>query len=235
MEIIQRPILSDVVASQIIKLIQEQDLKVGDKLPSEPNLTKALGIGRTSVREAIKKLEGLGLLTSRQGYGVILNEVTIETLFKGQDKSLLLEFVEITQKDVSDWLELRFLIESEASRLAAERIDTAGLKKLENVILAADNSLGSTHEFAKYDTEFHNIIVSASQNNIYGLVHNLIRDLFFRQRESGAHIEGAMETVVGDHKRIFEAIKSRDSHGAEDAMRKHLITVRTIWGCEKLK
>jgi GntR family transcriptional repressor for pyruvate dehydrogenase complex len=217
-----RPRLPDMVAEQLVSYILESGLEPGDKLPTENALTERLGIGRTSVREGIRQLVATGLLTSRQGYGVTLNQVTIDSIFPSKSNVLLADFLAMSKEEILDLMALRKLIEIDACRLAAKRITVPGIASLSAELEAMNRDLSVPKEFIKHDMRFHGLIAEISGNSIYPKIFNLIGEMFRRQQAVVASLPGAKDRAYVFHGEILSALKSHDSRTAVRVMKEHL-------------
>ena len=157
--LIQRKSLADEVASQLEALITKDKFKVGDKLPTEPELMKTFGVGRSSIREAIKILTNRGLLSVQQGVGTFVeNQVPIgEPL--GQ---------RLKRADIRDLDEVRKLLEVKIAEKAAENYTGADIERM-NIFLQERKIAGAAGDLAscvKADIGFHIAIAEASKNEI---------------------------------------------------------------------
>ena len=222
METINRPKLSDIVSKTIATHILESNLKPGDKLPSESELTEKLGIGRTSVREGIRQLESVGILTSRQGYGVTLNKVTLSHLFSVDQKIPLSDFMTLSKKEIMDLMDLRLLIELDACRLAAMHINSEGLAKLHTIIDEMNDKIRDSETFIIPDMKFHKEIAVASGNVIYPRIFDVISELFRKQQAIVASLPGAQDRAISYHREILSYLEKRDHERAVTVLKDHL-------------
>ncbi len=228
MKTISRQKLSDIVCESLIQYIINESVKPGDKLPSENELTQRLGIGRTSVREGIKQLEAAGLLTSRQGYGININEVGIEDLLNINKKFSLARFLALSKREILDLMAFRILLEAEACRLAAQLIQSEDLRILKKLLHKMGKSVANPNTFIDSDLEFHKQIVLASGNTIYQKIFNIISDLFWRQQIITSTLPGAKDKAMECHNNIFSALESHDSDRSAEVMKEHLEITRAV-------
>lgn len=189
--------------------------KKGEKLPSEARICQELNISRTSVRSAVGRLAGLGLVQSLQGKGtfVIADEAPRDPAsLQIQDSSLL------------DIYEFRKIIESESAALAAIRATASDIQALEETITLM--AQGKTmEEVAEKDMQFHYLIARASGNKVIQEVFDMTRDTYekmFRISVAQMHNAG-----VSHHRRILLAIQTRDMENARKYMLEHL--ENTMW------
>lgn len=196
----------------------------GEKLPSERELAERLGIGRTSVREALKVLEAIGLVESRIGDGTFITTNIGANIGRTIGLSLMTwggTIVEI--------LEARRMIEGEAARVAAERAMEVDLTALATELQAMECAT-NFHAYLKADMQFHRSVGQATHNTIIArIVNNLIDLLEEVLRE--AHGDELMTSAEGNstHQAVFTAIQTRDPVGAATAMGQHLAFATELW------
>jgi GntR family transcriptional repressor for pyruvate dehydrogenase complex len=211
------------VVEQILALIKNETLKKGDQLPTERDLTETFKVSRTTVREAIRSLESMKLVESRQGNGtyVLLSGKEIEVqnlctaLFHDED-------------DLREIFHVRNIIEPHIAQLAAERATPAEIQKLEEIVEQHENYLGSVSQTIDTDTAFHMALAGAARNRVMSrLVHALI-DLLAESRKEVLQSDlRALESLRG-HKLVLDAIKAGDAAAAREAMRRHLQQIEKL-------
>ncbi|MGL4914601.1 MAG: GntR family transcriptional regulator [Romboutsia sp.] len=195
--------LRDVVFENLREAILEGKLKPGQRL-MEVQLAEQLGVSRTPVREAIRKLEleGLVIMLPRKGAYV----------------------ANMSLKDILDVLEIRASLEGLAASLAAERISAEDIKKLENIAKEFEKSADSSdvEELLKKDVEFHECIFKATNNK---RLHQLINSLWeqvYRFRVTYISDYDSSVNIISEHKLILEAIKKGDTDMAKKYAREHI-------------
>lgn len=220
---VRRTSLSDEIVGQIIDLISRDVLKPGDRLPPERSLCKQFGVGRTSLREALRTLSVMGILEPRVGEGTFVSDNTGRYLEKSLSWGLLLD-----PKEVTDLVETRLMLESRNVFLAAGRATEADLRELDRTIHGIEASLNRPGEFLEFDVQFHLAIARATQNSILRNLLVMIRN--YLQEWIGASLEEpATHTVevrarmsVEEHVKIVRAIRKRDAEAAQRAMEEHI-------------
>lgn len=217
------PIKNKKVYEQIIDQIQEMvmtgELKRGDKLPSERSLSEQLGVSRTSVREALRALDVIGLTESRQGGGNYIRDNFENSLFQPLSVMFMLQ-----QSSAEEILSLRKVLEIEAATLAAERITPKYTLELTQLITALKEA---THEEQRVaiDKEFHYKIAKASGNFLLLNTLNAISTLveYFIKDARASILSGGEKSdlLIKQHEDMCKAIVSHDPEAAILAMKKH--------------
>ena len=205
-----------IIMKQIKDIVKSGELKRGDKLPSERELALRLNVSRTSVREAIKALETLGLVESKHGGG---------NYIKNDFEDILLEPLSIAfmllGSNNSEILELRKVIEPEVASMAAKNITENEIKELENIIEKLSKTTDSKI-WASLDKEFHYVIAKASKNHLLSTIVFSVSSLIEEYIDESKMYEIDREKVINDHKIILEAIISHDSKKAFIESKNHL-------------
>lgn len=215
--------LSEGIVNQIMESINNGELKPSDKLPPERELSTAFGVSRTVVRDALKTLVGLGVVTIRHGMGAYINEVS-----EAEDVSRLSALLQISQGTLEELYQVRELIESQAVIWCTQNAGPEDIEDLEKIVKKGkelDNA--SESRLAVLDAEFHLKIVEAGGNKVLKRLMINLLDLLGENRSKVLMIPGRQRLSVLDHEAIFEAIKLHDSDLAQQRMRSHLEAVRT--------
>jgi GntR family transcriptional repressor for pyruvate dehydrogenase complex len=207
------------VAEQLIELIRSRRLKAGDVLPPERELVESYGVGRSSVREALRMLESRGLIESRGG-----GSFAVAELGNLLDRPLDL-LVTVEEADYAELFEVRRILEGEAAALAASRRSKDQLLAMSTAIGDMVDGLGSEHEFISADLEFHLIVAEATKNRVIVQLMNAIRSLLQRSLSSSYHIKGSPARAVDMHRLILEAIRGRHPEEARQLMQEHVARV----------
>lgn len=215
---VRREPLADQAAGLLLARIRAGEWKLGEKLPGETTLAPQLGVGRSTVREAIRQLAGRGVLASRQGAGVFVTALDVP---EDWDAVLL-------RADIVSVIEGRIAIESEAASLAAERRTPAELRAMRRALAEREARRSVIEEHVDADTAFHRSIVTAAHNPILtelfdGFVPRSRQAMIDMLRMRGAFGSDADQ---GAHARLLEAIASHDSKAAAELSRQHLLAMR---------
>jgi GntR family transcriptional repressor for pyruvate dehydrogenase complex len=210
------------VARQIERLILKK-LKPGDKLPSERELAEALDVSRSSIRDAIRGLELMGLVEPRQGAGTIVREVSTDNLvnpFAGILKQ--------KQALVGELLDFRKMLEPPLAARAATHASADEISEMEEILQRQEKRLSRGETTIAEDAEFHYSVALASGNSVVLKVLDILMDLLRDSRERSLQVEGRPQKSLAGHRRILAAIKHHDAEAAKAAMRRHIEDVEEI-------
>jgi GntR family transcriptional regulator, transcriptional repressor for pyruvate dehydrogenase complex len=215
--------VTDEAILKIKNMIIEGRLRPGDRLPPEKELSEALGLSRSSLREAVKALEIIRVLDVRRGDGTYVTSLTPPLLLTGIGAA-----VELMGDDsVLDLLESRRLIEPAVTALAAER-STAG-DQAEMRLHIERLAAASAHEdLIRHDTDFHASVARSSRNAVLaslltGLSSGTVRTRAWR----GIMDADANQRTVEEHRAILAAVEARDPRRAEAAALLHVSSVES--------
>lgn len=215
---VRRASLADQAAELLLGRIRSGEWSLGEKLPGETTLAPQLGVGRSTVREAIRQLAGRGVLDSRQGAGVF-----VIALDAPEDWDAVLH-----RADILAVVEARIAIEAEAAALAAERRTPTDLRAIRRALAERDRKRAEAVALVDADTAFHRAIVVAAHNPI-------LTELFdsFTPRLRQAMLETLRirpaHATDGDHDAHVElarAVSDHDASGAVRQSRAHLQSIK---------
>ena len=209
------------VEEKLREYILEDDIHVGDKLPTERELCEILNVGRGTVREAIRVLQAKGLVDLQPGRGAFVAQKR-ETA--NEDVANWFRTNEIAVKDL---IEIRSAIEPLAVRLAVERMSDKELSRL-TAIHAQSQSAAAKNDaaaLAKLDEKFHACILEGSHNKALADINRIIVVNLANFRGKTFTIPSNVHNFIPAHAAILNAICARDTAAAEAAMRLHLDAV----------
>jgi len=193
------------------------DWSPGEQIPPERELCQQLGVGRASLREALKALEIMGMIETRLGDGTYVCE-RLEFL----SRPLLWAITSSSEAEVQELVEARKPIEVELAGLAAERATSADLKEIGVHLDQMEVSLHDGEQFLRSDIAFHLAVAQAAHNNILMNVLLLIRNLLQNWIGSTLKIAGVVQKALEQHQSIFLAIAKKNPAAARSAMQNHL-------------
>ncbi|MBR8537226.1 FadR family transcriptional regulator [Carboxylicivirga sediminis] len=208
----------DKIIRQIRGLIVAGYLKPGDKLPSERKLSEKLGVGRTYIRDAIKKLEFLGILNTLPQSGVVINGVDISAM-----EGLLSNVMKIEKPDFFSLVETRVMMEKFSVQQAAMRRTNEDLEKLNYALEAYEKKVKQGVPAENEDFTFHLKIAEAGHNSVIKTMMLIILpDILSIYRRENVCDDSKFEKTIKEHHMIMEAIKNQDAAAADLNMSAHL-------------
>lgn len=210
------------IAEQIEKRILSGELRRGDRLPTERELSDQFHASRTAVREAMKTLAQKGLVDMRPGRGTIVIDGTSQAM-----RDSLGLMMRVGQAGSSNSLvELREIIEPEIAALAAVRAMDEQIAAMSEAVRVMDINLHEANAYIAADNDFHRALAKGTQNVLILALVDSIVDLLSEQRKQIFSLGGAPERGQIHHKRILDNVVRRDADAAREAMRAHLQQVR---------
>jgi len=222
-EAVRKTKLYEKVAEQIQRLIRDGLLKPGDKLPPERELAETFQVSRSSLRDAIRVLEMMGMVEARQGEGTVVREPSGEAVASPLTALLLQQ-----REFVSELLELRGMIEPTLAARAATHADADDLAHLEDILRRQKEKVDRGELAIEEDSEFHYTIARASSNKVVLQVVDVFMDLLRESRKQSLQVEGRLQKSLVSHQQILRAIAQHDAAAAENAMRRHIQEIEAI-------
>ncbi|MGW7271607.1 FadR/GntR family transcriptional regulator [Streptomyces sp. NPDC054864] len=211
--------LADRVAAILSEEIESGRLAEGDKLPTEVELVKQLGVSRTVIREAVSRLRNAGLVEPRQGRGVFVmprrtRPLDLEAEATGT-KSKVLQIVEV-----------RRAMEGEAASLAATRSTPDDVTRMRQSLAAIDEAVAAGGDGVEEDLAFHQSIAESTGNPVMvstvRYLGEVMRGGIRVTRANEARRDDFIEAVRVEHHAILAAIESGDAGAARSAVRRHM-------------
>jgi GntR family transcriptional repressor for pyruvate dehydrogenase complex len=221
-DVIRRNKVYEEVAQQIERLILKK-LRPGDKLPSERELAEMLRVSRSSIRDAIRGLELMGLVEPRQGAGTIVREVSADVLANPFANAL-----KRRRELVSELLDFRKMLEPPLAARAATHVSADEISEMEEILRRQGQKQDQGDAAVAEDAEFHYSIALASGNSVVLKVLDILMDLLRDTRERSLQVDGRAQKSLAGHRRILAAIKRHDAEAAKSAMRRHIEDVEEI-------
>jgi GntR family transcriptional regulator, transcriptional repressor for pyruvate dehydrogenase complex len=221
-EAIRKNRVHEEVAKQLEQLILSK-LNPGDKLPGERELAEMLSVSRSSIRDAMRRLQLMGLVEPRQGAGTVVREIDHEALV-----TPLANVIAHKRQLVGELLDFRKMLEPPMAARAAENATAEEVSRMEEILHRQDEKVRNGGLAVEEDTEFHYVIAQASGNSVVLKVMDVVMDLLRETRSRSLQSEGRPRKSLAGHKKILSAIKRRDGEGAENAMRQHIRDVEQM-------
>lgn len=214
MATVHRQPLAAQAAALLLDRIKAGEWQLGHKLPGETTLAAQLGVGRSTLREAIRELAGQGVLESRQGAGVFVTALDVT-----EDWDAMLR-----RADIRAVIEARVAIEAEAAALAAGRRTPADLRAMRRALAARAVGGESVEHLVDADTAFHRTVIVAAHNEILLQLFDAFVPRVHRAMADMLRIRPMPDPAADHHahEQLFEAIRARAPEIATGASRVHL-------------
>jgi DNA-binding FadR family transcriptional regulator len=196
------PALTEAIRDYIKQYILEHELRVGDSLPPETQLAQDLGVGRSSVREAIKALQSLGIVEVRHGNGLYVREHNFDPILEMLDYSMRFD-----PRHVAELSQIRIWLEAAVVEDAVKRVGAAELAELAEVLQAWSKRAEAGQSCSDLDAQFHRILYKTLDNltliKLFDVFWIAFENLDFEQLETCDPLE-----EFKSHYAIFEAVKA---------------------------
>lgn len=217
---IERVSVAEQVARNLLGLIRSRSVLPGQQLPTERELAATLEVSRPSVREALRGLQILGVVKTRQGGGVFVTALKAAELL--QPLQLL---ISLTEENFEALHESRMMIEGSIGRLLADKIDDATLARLRKMVTIQSRLTEDPVAFRVSDTQFHRTLGAATANPFLERISEALFVLGMEYRRIEFETPDVLARSVKDHRAIVAALATRDGAKAEAAMVRHMQTV----------
>lgn len=208
-----------IIARRIVDDIRRNNHSVGDKLPPERVMLEQYQVGRGTLRESLRFLELQGVISLKPGPG---GGPTVERPDASNLATTLLLMLQFDNAPFRDIVEARRGLEPLMARLAAERMTTEQLLKLEQSVEAMRESLDDEEVFLDANQRFHDVIAWSSGNALFGFLIDALLGIIDGTALGVDYPPHRRAAVLKAHTRIFEALKSRDPDSSMQAMQDHI-------------
>jgi GntR family transcriptional repressor for pyruvate dehydrogenase complex len=217
--------LYEEIVEQIKQLITDGKLKPGDKLLAERDLAEQFQVSRASVREAIRTLEMLGVIDIRPGEGTFVRGTDTDDIIRP-----LAMFLAVERNSLLDMFEMRRIFETATARLAAERATEEELDQIKAMLENMQDRLNvqDPEKGEEFDAAFHYAVAEATHNSLLIKLFKTVSEEFAKANSVARrqlyhdNVDNA-QLIIDQHSEIFDAIRSRSSEAASNAMLAHLI------------
>jgi GntR family transcriptional regulator, transcriptional repressor for pyruvate dehydrogenase complex len=229
---VQKQRLSDNLAQTISNYIASKQYAAGEKLPTIAELSRQFGVGSPTLREAIKKLETMGIVTVKHGSGIYVGENTgmmfLSNPITAAEKP--------TKKILLDLIDARIPIEMQTVGLAAENITAGNIAHMEELLEEARNNLDNDELLGHVNMAFHLEIAAASGNKVLHQLIGVFISMYRKEQQFLLHVYRSKEKDLQQHMGILNALRKRNKSLAVERMKQHLFGVRKsilIWSPEE--
>ncbi|KAA0547036.1 FadR family transcriptional regulator [Bacillus sp. BGMRC 2118] len=220
-EPVKRLNVTDSIVNQIKDLVLQGKLTIGDRLPPERELMNQFGVGRPSLREALKVLEAQGLIEKTQKGTIITGNHD-----KFFTDSLMFQLY-FSSSTLDDIYETRRFIERELTFMATKRATEDDLYEIEQTIFDMETAIQSENQeaYVSANLHFHDSIAKASKNQVMYHLYQSITSLVEHSQVLAVTVPGIKSDSLFYHKEIFSAIKAGDAQLASERMVSHITSV----------
>jgi len=201
----------------LTQYILSGEIAPGEYLPSEQVLCERLGIGRSTLREALSIMEAKGLVERRHGVGVRVTDRSYQATASMLD--LMLRRDPASQRDL---LEMRRLFEQQAAAWAAQRATQEQVEAIRTALEAMRSAQSDLRQYAEADLSFHLAVARATSNSVLVLMVETIRGLLLDVIVTSLQADFRPDVTLRFHEQILQAVSAHDSVGAARAMAAHL-------------
>lgn len=214
-----RGTLAEQVAGRLLEYISSQHMKERDLLPSETSLAGSFGVSRPVIREALKNLEGQGVIEIINGKGALIRPIDSDPLRLFFQRAMQME-----RSTMLELMEVRKGLEVQCAQLAAQRGTEADLLQIRQVTKAMQQNLDNLEEYTRLDVEFHLQIARATHNTMLVYLVESIRDVLRSTIATGLQSRGSLlnlESIQHTHDVLLETLAGRDVEAAMRTMSLH--------------
>jgi DNA-binding FadR family transcriptional regulator len=214
---LKRTLVTDEVQRALKAYIAENGLRPGQALPTEGELARQFGVSRSSVREAVKSLEGLGILESRVGSGIYVRKFSFDPILDNLSYGLLTELTHL-----QDVLEVRLHLESGMAERVVGECDEAQLERLRAILRSWDVESLAGRYSPTLDRTFHGALLGTVDNPLVGRILDLFWDVFSRASSTAA-LAGPSDPreTYNRHVPILKGLEDQDAEATQAAIRAH--------------
>ena len=217
------PLLHVTVQESLKQYIEANQLKAGDPLPPETFLAQQLGVGRNSMREAIKALESLGILETRRGIGVFVKEFSFKPLLDNLAYGL-----QDSLRDVEELREIRRVLETGLIGKTIEMIAETDLAALRDVTARMKARAERQESFAKEDQQFHQLLFRCQNNHMLSALIDIFWTAFNKASNFSNLNNPTPLDTWRDHHEIVEAVARKDVGQARQRLDDHYRGIQQV-------
>ncbi|MEO1254550.1 MAG: FadR/GntR family transcriptional regulator [Bacteroidota bacterium] len=214
--VVETPV--DKIIRQIRDLITSGQLKPGDRLPSERKLSEKLGVGRTHLRDALRKLEFYGILKTLPQSGTVVAGMGLPAL-----EGLITDMLGLQRNDFKSLVETRVILETNIAQLAAENRSDDDIIEIGKALDAHRKRIINNQDAVEEDLLFHLKIAEAGKNSVLNSLMLIITpDIMQYFKKHNVCGEGRAELAIEQHEELLQFIVEKNSERAGEAIRAHL-------------
>jgi GntR family transcriptional repressor for pyruvate dehydrogenase complex len=218
---VEKQSLSDRLAREIKASIQAGTYVRGDRLPPIMEMARRFNVGHPTIREALKKLEAMGIIEIRHGSGVYVARSEDVLVLVSPDYS-----GRVTKKLLLDLIRARIPLEMQSAAEAVRNASPEHLREMRRLLMRAEENLGDDNKLNALNMGFHHEVAQASGNTVLAQLLNVLHELFVEEQRLILGIFGSRERDLEEHLSILDAIEQRSESLAVERMRTHLEGVK---------
>ena len=213
--------LDALIRDYVVRHIVDRGLNAGDPLPSEAQLAEVLGVGRSSIREAVRKLQSLGIVEIRHGTGLFVRETNFDPL-----REIVGFVIRFSPSALEELGEVRFLLERAAIEEVVPRIGAEDIGKLEEILESWRMTIRDGKAWDSHDNEFHRTLSSPLGNDMLTMLLKEFWASFEQLDDPLLHEPRSAAEEYEDHRAILDAVKAGDAVTARLRLMKHFDHLR---------
>lgn len=213
---LRRPALNQLIRDYVKRYILDNELNAGDPLPTETQLAQELGVGRGSVREAIKALQSLGIVEVRHGDGLYVHPYTLDPMLE-----ILSYGTRFDAATLAELVQIRLLLERAAIEYAVDHIDPQDLARLEALMDTWREKAAAGEPAPDLDQEFHRIIYGTLNNQTLMKLFEVFWIAFENLNDPIISNASLLGHDFENHQAILTAMKAGDSNLAQHHVTQH--------------
>lgn len=218
---LERKPAAEMVVEKLLELIHAGNIKAGDTLPTENELAAALHVSRPVVREALRGLQILGVVESRQG-----GRCSVTDLKPARLAAPLQMIIGVDETNLEQLFEARVVVEGQLLELGAGRATDAAIEHLEYMVREGYRLVQDPVAFRVLDLEFHQTLTGLAGNAFLDRVSQSLYHIGSEFRRVASETPGVLERSAAEHDAIVKAVRLRDAATAAEAMRTHVRSIQ---------
>ena len=202
----------------MLEMLREGVWRVGDRLPPEKELAEQLGVGRSTVREALQNLSAINIIESGAGLRTVVKSPTPQEVFRADLLGLL-----IGDRMASELVEARAMIEPDCAKLAVERAGPDGFDRVADVLARHNAAFAAGQDVHVYGAAFHLEVVRCSRNRVAEMFMQSILELLKARGRLADTLPDARARELKDHHDLLAILRAGDPEAAREAMLQHIL------------
>jgi GntR family transcriptional regulator, transcriptional repressor for pyruvate dehydrogenase complex len=216
------------VITHVRGLIEQGTLRPGDRLASERELARQVGLSRPTVRAGLRSLAAMGVVQTRQGAGTFITDGPPSLV--SEPLGLLAALHGLSREGI---YEARRILEVGTAALAAERATPEQMAAMSDEITGMYAALNDPQGYLTHDLRFHRAVAAAANNPIVGALIEMVASIFFEHRRATIEQRSDLRESADMHRKIYQAIRAHDPEAARLAMEEHLRLAQAAWASEE--